>query len=141
MMNYDETNENQPGYNEFIHFCNIGMPYGSVNGLYLIAIVAKNYPTPSTLGYAWIFKKIGLHDELYQHRWEMPWVLWNFTLLSHWHALAGSVVVRYNIERARVARFHYINFERPQRPEFSTNFKKIWHTDRLYLKNHCADQP
>ena len=52
MMNYDVTNENQPGYNEFIHFYNIGMPYGSVNGLYLIAIVAKNYPTPSTLGYA-----------------------------------------------------------------------------------------
>ena len=27
MMNYDETNGNQPGYHEFLHFCHIYTPY------------------------------------------------------------------------------------------------------------------
>ena len=47
-MNYDETNGNQTGYYEFLHFCHIDMPYGSVDVLYLIAIVVKSYPLPST---------------------------------------------------------------------------------------------
>ena len=47
IMNCDKTNRNQPGYYEFLHFCHIGMPYGSIDVFYLIAIVAKSYPTPS----------------------------------------------------------------------------------------------
>ena len=27
MMNYDETNGNQPEYHEFLHFCHIDTPY------------------------------------------------------------------------------------------------------------------
>ena len=50
MMKYDEKNENQSGYHQFLHFCHFGMPYYSFDVCYNITIMVKITPTPAPLG-------------------------------------------------------------------------------------------
>ena len=67
MMNYTQTNGKKPECYAFSHFCHIGMPY---DVLYLVPIVAKNYPTPCNPKHARIFTFFDFDDELWQNKWE-----------------------------------------------------------------------